>query len=296
METAESLKRKIGVAEELKSVTRTMKALAAASIRQYERAVEALADYSYAIETGLQIVLRGQRDNVLKAKAAPRSRPIAVVMGSEQGMCGQINEQIVSYATGVLEGLNNGTDQRVVLAVGTRAASLLADSGIAVQEVFSVPCCVSGIVPLVQNLLTKIEDLRTLFKLDQVIVFHNRHVSNTTFSPHQAHLLPIDREWLRELQSREWRCRTLPMFTMDWDRLFSALIWHYLFTSVYRAVAESLASENAARLAAMERADKNIEEHLAELNLHYHQSRQTSITEELLDIVSGFAALTSKQA
>ncbi|MBI5572158.1 MAG: F0F1 ATP synthase subunit gamma [Desulfomonile tiedjei] len=296
METAESLKRKIGVAEDLKSVTRTMKALAAASIRQYERAVEALADYSYAIETGLQIVLRGRRDNVLKAKAAPRSRPIAVVMGSEQGMCGQINEQIVSYARDALSELNNEADQLVVLAVGMRAASLLDESGIAVQEVFSVPGSVSGLVPLVQDLLTKIEELRTRLKLDQVIVFHNRHVSNTTFFPHKKQLLPIDLEWLRELQSREWRCRTLPMFTMDWDRLFSDLIWHYLFTSVYRALAESLASENAARLAAMARANKNIEERLEELNLLYHQSRQTSITEELLDIVSGFEALTSKHA
>jgi F-type H+-transporting ATPase subunit gamma len=55
-----------------------------------------------------------------------------------------------------------------------------------------------------------------------------------------------------------------------------------------------MSSENAARLAAMERAEKNIEERIEDLNLKYHQSRQLSVTEELLDIVAGFEAITSK--
>jgi F-type H+-transporting ATPase subunit gamma len=78
---------------------------------------------------------------------------------------------------------------------------------------------------------------------------------------------------------------------MDRERLFSALIHQYLFVSLYRAFAESLASENAARLAAMQNAERNIEERLGELNRQYHQQRQTAITSELLDIVSGFEAL-----
>ncbi len=82
---------------------------------------------------------------------------------------------------------------------------------------------------------------------------------------------------------------------MEWDRLFSALVRQYLFVSLYRAVAESLASENAARLAAMERAEKNTKERLDELRLQYHRSRQISITEELLDIMAGFEAITGQK-
>jgi F-type H+-transporting ATPase subunit gamma len=78
---------------------------------------------------------------------------------------------------------------------------------------------------------------------------------------------------------------------MDWDLLFSMLIRQYLFVSLFRALAESLASENASRLAAMQGAEKNIEERLAALTLDFYQKRQMSITEELLDIVSGFEAL-----
>ena len=74
------------------------------------------------------------------------------------------------------------------------------------------------------------------------------------------------------------------------------MIKEYLFVSIYRAFANSLASENASRLAAMQSAEKNIEERLEELYLHFHRQRQMTITEELLDIVSGFEALGGAEA
>jgi F-type H+-transporting ATPase subunit gamma len=70
-----------------------------------------------------------------------------------------------------------------------------------------------------------------------------------------------------------------------------ALIREYLFVSLFRACAESLASENASRLAAMQRADKNIDELLESLNRTFHSLRQSSIDEELFDVISGFESL-----
>jgi F-type H+-transporting ATPase subunit gamma len=247
------------------------------------------------VEMGLQIVLRGRPDRMVKAKPAPRNRLIAVAIGSDQGMCGQLNEQLAAFALDALTKANNEEDHRIVLAVGAKVASSLDERGLEIREVFAVPGSVHGIVHLVQDLLTKVEEWQARLNLDHVVVFHNRHISNTTFVPHQVRLLPVDLEWLKRLQRREWPCRTIPTFTMEWDRLFSALIWQYLFISLYRAVSESLASENAARLASMERAEKNIRERLDELSLYYHQCRQLTITEELLDIVSGFEALTGPQ-
>ena len=72
------------------------------------------------------------------------------------------------------------------------------------------------------------------------------------------------------------------------------LIREYLFVSLFRACAESLASENASRLAAMQRADKNIDELLEELNGTFHRLRQSSIDEELFDVIAGFEALMPK--
>lgn len=268
-----------------------MKALAAVNIHQYERTTEALAEYNRAVEIGFQIVLRARPDRIINAHLVRRDRVIAVVFGSDQGMCGQFNEQIVLHTTQGLKVSNSGPHHHVVLAVGARVAALLKETGLLVEETFPVPGSVAGIVRLVEDLLAEIEVWRERLTVDHVIAYYNAHISNTAFVPREVGLLPIDLEWLNRLQARAWPDRTIPTFTMDWDRLFSALIWQYLFVSIFRALAESLTSENAARLVAMERAEKNIEERLQELSLRYQQQRQASITEELLEIVAGFEAL-----
>jgi F-type H+-transporting ATPase subunit gamma len=75
------------------------------------------------------------------------------------------------------------------------------------------------------------------------------------------------------------------------ERTLLALVREYLFVSLFRACAESLASENASRLAAMQRAEKNIDELQENLNRTFHRLRQSGIDEELFDVVSGFEAL-----
>ncbi len=89
-----------------------------------------------------------------------------------------------------------------------------------------------------------------------------------------------------------WPTANLPEVVGGDAATLPALIREYLFISLFRACAESLASENASRLAAMQRAEKNIDELLAQLHAAFHRVRQTGIDEELFDVVSGFEALT----
>ena len=103
-------------------------------------------------------------------------------------------------------------------------------------------------------------------------------------------LLPLDAEWQQNIASKPWPTKQLPDVTDDPSTL-AALIREYLFISLFQACAESLASENSSRLAAMERADKNIDELLGTLRTSYHRVRQQGIDEELFDVVSGFEAL-----
>jgi F-type H+-transporting ATPase subunit gamma len=104
-------------------------------------------------------------------------------------------------------------------------------------------------------------------------------------------LLPIDRAWIKSIQEKKWPTRVLPTFTIERDNLFSSLFHQYIFVSLFRALAESMASENAARLLSMQSAEKNIDERIEQLNALYRSERQNAITSELLDIVSGFEAL-----
>jgi F-type H+-transporting ATPase subunit gamma len=103
-------------------------------------------------------------------------------------------------------------------------------------------------------------------------------------------LLPLSEERMRNLAARPWPSRRLPTFTLPAERLWPAIVREYLFSSVYRAAAESLASEHASRLASMQAAERNIEERLEEQQAEFRRRRQEAITEELLDLVSGFEA------
>lgn len=293
METLESLKRKIESAKTLQSIVRTMKALAAVNIRQYEKAVESLYDYSRAVEMGFQVLLKTRPEEVGRAKTAPRQRVGAIIFGSDQGMCGQLNDQIVTHALESLKELGLSREDWAALAVGFRVTARLEDAGCAVEESFSVPNSVFGITPAVQEVLMKVSEWRLQAKLDRILLFYNRLVSGATYRPHTEVLLPIDQEWLRNLAAKSWPSRVLPFYTMAWDDLFSSLVWQYLFISLYQSFAESLASENASRLASMQRAEKNIAERLEELTAYFHQQRQMTITSELLDIVAGFEAMST---
>lgn len=289
----ESMRRRIDSAEDLYGVVRVMKALAAASIRQCELAVESLAEYNRTIETGLQIVL-WNRPEAIPANSLSGKRRGIIVFGSDQGMCGSFNEQAATFAIDTIKALPEREEDRVVLVVGNRLVGRLEDAGCAVREQFPIPSTVSGITSAVQDVLLKVDELRFQEGVEQFLLIHHRPGAPVRSAPATVQLLPIDAAWLRGLAKRHWSSRSLPTFTMDWRELFSALIRQHLFVSLYRAFAESMASENASRLASMQAAEKNIQDHLSVLAVEYHQGRQQSITEELLDIVAGFETLTKE--
>ena len=108
-------------------------------------------------------------------------------------------------------------------------------------------------------------------------------------------LLPLDETWRRKLAELPSPKGNLPDVMGGGIATLRALIREYLFVSLFRACAESLVSENASRLAAMQRADKNINELLEDLNRTFHRLRQNGIDEELFDVISGFEALSAKK-
>jgi F-type H+-transporting ATPase subunit gamma len=186
-------------------------------------------------------------------------------------------------------------ENRSVVCVGSRPADILADSGQRILEVLDTPSSTAGITPMVQDITMILEEWRFKKQIEHVYLYYNEYISGANYHPKTLRILPVDQAWLENLRKKKWESKTIPMFTMDWETLFLSLIREYLFVSLYRAFAESLASENASRLAAMQNAEKNIEERLEELFGQFHSQRQMVITEELLDIVAGFEALEGKE-
>ena len=295
METIEALKRKVQTAEDLHSVVKTMKAMAAANIRQLELAVDSLTEYKRTIELGLRAVLRHRGSESFTARAAPQKSLGLIVLGSDQGMCGQLNDQIAAKA---MEFRNESSphDALAVLAVGMRVASRIEAAGVKPEMTVQMASSTAGVTPHVQEILLLLDRWQAEQRIDRVVVFFCEHISRAAFRTRLLELLPIDRKWLEKLQREKRPTHVLPQFTMDTNQLLSALVRQYLFVSLFRACAESLASENASRLAAMRGAERNIGERIGELTSVYHQTRQMAITEELLDIVSGFEALDPSTA
>lgn len=296
MQTLESLRKKIGSAEELKSVVRTMKALAAVNIRQYEKAVESLSEYNRTTQLGLQVVLREGLLEQPMVRSFESGHFGAVIFGSQQGLSGQFNDQISSYAVEEMLTLKVQRKDARVMALGDRLVPELEERQLTPHKLFPLPSSVAGITSAVWEVLVEIENWRIEEQLERIVLFYHRQLSGASYEPQTVYLFPIDPEWFKRWEMGGWPSRTLPAFSMNRGELLSSLLRQHLFASLYRAFAESLASENASRLSAMHAAEKNITESLEELTKQFHLERQTSITSELLDIVSGFEALEPTKA
>jgi len=181
-----------------------------------------------------------------------------------------------------------------VWAVGERVHARLADAGLPLKGLFAVPNSVQAITPLVGRIQIESEAHRAKGEYERVYVFHNRPKSGALYEPVSQRLLPLDAPWQQGLAKVPWPSKELPEVMCGDTVTLRALLREYLFISLFRACAESLASENASRLAAMERADKNIDELMETLHGTFHRIRQAGIDEELFDVISGFEALSKR--
>jgi F-type H+-transporting ATPase subunit gamma len=268
-----------------------MKAVAASSIGQYESAIRSLADYEHSVELGLSLCFR-QKGFIAPSpvKRKPEGVVGAVVFGSDQGLVGKFNEMVVGFTEKILA---DEPGEKRIWAVGERVYGGLADTGLPMAGRFGVPTSVEGITSLVGQLQVAIEE-KSEKAVAEVYVFHAHPTTGALYEVVQQRLLPLDAQWQKGLAKISWPTKNLPELFGHDEATLRAFVREYLFIVLFRACAESLASENASRLAAMQRAEKNIDSLSTELNRSFYRLRQNSIDEELFDVISGFNALYVK--
>jgi len=287
----ESLRRKITGATDLESVVRTMKVLAASNIVQYEKAVSSLADYYKTVELGLKVCFQNGETLISNEKTGyPKNERIgALVFGSDQGLVGQFNDTLADFTEKML---NNFPGEKRIWAVGERMQSRLEDSALSLEGMFPVPNSVNTITPIIGQIFLESEYSREKGEISQFFIFHNKPKPGVIYEPFVQRLLPLDDQWYKSVAQLKWPTPYLPEAINGLTPTLRGLIRQYLFISLFRACAESLASENTSRLAAMQRAEKNIDELLEDLNRTFHRLRQSTIDEELFDVISGSEALS----
>jgi F-type H+-transporting ATPase subunit gamma len=293
METAEDLKRRIGSANDLHGVVKTMKTLAAVSIRQYEESLRSVDEYYRSVELGLKALLLS-RPARHQTNLPPET--IVFIIGSDQGMVGQFNESVASFAKEDISGEGQPPKKPALWAAGARAAASGSDRFGEVAEFFPLPSSPRSTGETVQDVMLRLEEQRRSGGEVQFLLYYNYPSPALGWKTEKRLLLPPDSRWLERIRGTRWPRRGLPLYTLDWEDLFGSLVGEYLFVSLFRAFSSSMAAENAARLASMQRAEKNIEEMRENFVAAYNAARQAAVTEELFDVISGFEALTSEKS
>ncbi|MGB3798721.1 MAG: F0F1 ATP synthase subunit gamma [Lewinella sp.] len=292
MDTLEKLRGKTEGARDLKSVVSAMKAMAGSNIIQYEAAVGSLAGYYHTIALGLVGYFRAEKIQTIAAPPPSRTKPsdtiCAIVFGSDQGLVARFNDSMAHFVSRSLAELPGKKDLWVV---GERVQLLLEDEGFTISRLYTVPNELDAVTPLVSDLLRQSREREQAGQVRACYIFHHRPGADSGYAPVMQRFLPLDVQWKNTLQEIPWPNTLLPQIAGRAAPTLTALIGEYLFTSLFRACVESLASENASRLAAMQRAENNIDGLLESLNQTYHRLRQSTIDEELFDVISGFEAL-----
>ncbi len=292
MESLESLSRKIGTVQDLLAVVKTMKSLAAVNIRAYERVVASLVDYEAVIQLAWHALfpLRGR---MLQGRTSPGC--VLYVVGSDQGMCGQFNEAIAQSAIEAHARLGEQGLEVLIWTTGERLRAAMLDARLEPQRHFTLPGSLPGITQRVLSLGHAFAGLREERGVGHFWLGHNQLRGQSSYDPQVFQVLPLADSWLERVEGERWPGRGVPLVGPPVERFFRDLFVQYLFVSLYRGLAQSMAAENAARLAAMQAAEKNIQELEEELHARHRDTRQKAITEELFDVIAGFEALEDEE-
>ncbi len=292
-QTLEALGRRTASMEGIRSVVHTMKTLSVINSAPFEHAARAIEAYHGTVLDGLHAFL-SQSGPMMPAPQG-RMTQVLVAFGSDHGLCGNYNEALAAH---IAQHVRADAGATTILCVGAQMQDALSDQGLDVGRALLPPASVDGIGRLANLLTQKLDDLREKNK-GQASQRSEIAVSLAYFAraegggqaPVIAPLLPLDPALVEDLGAKPWASRSLPYFSMERDDLFLALVRGHLFASLFRASAEALVTENAARLAMMQQAEQSVDDRLDALKSDMRATRQTEITTELLDVIIGFEAL-----
>ena len=288
MESLEQSRKKLKTVADIKSVVAMMKTLAAARIRQFESAADATIAYSNNVEIALQILLL-QSDapqQLFNSENTESENTGLILLGTDQGFCGRFNVNVVEKAIHFSKH-HGGSQTTPTLCMGAKLNNVLEDRGWIPNEVVSVPAVASDLNSVAGELLLAVNKIQNEKNIDNFHIIYN-------FRPRAAEprvvikrLIPFPPKYIDELKDRNWRSRSLPVLAAPWQVAFSNVIQQWLFIMVYRCIAESLASENLSRIAAMQKAESNIKQRIEIFHNEFNRARQARITDEIRDIIAG---------
>ncbi len=294
--TLEVLNKRIKTTTDLRDIVSTMKMLSSVSISQYEKALASLTEYGKTVHEAFQGLFKDDAF-VYTPRISKTEQPntIAIIIGSDNGLVGRFNRDVMTFAR---EDITKQGDLKKtqIICVGKRIGLMAQSNKLQVADTYPIMNSLKEIASVASMVLMKINDVITKERIDRVLVYYTYRKTGEPQRPTVQQLMPLPISEMMRLKKEKWNGRTPPLVTGDRQALFGALVHEYLTVILAHALTASLAAEHYTRMVNMQQAEKNIDESLENMNLEYQQLRQTSITDELIDIVSGAESMKKKRA
>ena len=287
MATLRDIKRRIKAVQSTSKITKAMKMVSAAKFRRAQQRMFELRPYAERMSTilsGLAGGAEGEMHPLLVVR--PRKNIEVLVITSDRGLCGAFNTNILKAATRYIAELQREGFEVMVSCVGRKAKDYFKRRGVELKNAWTG---VSGKISYAnaQEAAGAIIEEYTDETVDEVIVVYNEFKSVIAQKVVVTRLLP-----LAPIAASE---DSLPVYNFIYEpskqEIFTRLVPKNVEIQIFRALLESQASEEAARMTAMENATKSANEMITNLTLQYNKARQATITKELMDIVGGVEAL-----
>ena len=265
--------------DELLDIVGAMRSLAGMRVQESQHALPGIRSYADSMVTAIGSALLLMPQPVTEAHQR-RGRCAAILCMAEHGFVGGFNERMLEAAEATL----NASDMLFVL--GSRGAALAYERGREMAWTRPMATRLAGALDAVNTLTSELYARIARGEIAWVEVMFARYRQGAASMIEHRLLLPLDTASLAAKSARQ-----VPLHNLAPRPLLEKLIADYVFALLTEAAVESIASENAARFAAMESAHDNVSKKLAGLQENARQARQTEITSELLDLMTGAEAL-----
>lgn len=291
MATLRELKGRIGSVASSEKITGAMKMISSAKMHKAEAALKRLVPFRSQIETIIGNILGADADFTSPLTVVrPVHRVAVVVLGSDDGLCGAYNINLAKYLVSRLRELRErfGTDLPIeVLTVGKKMYKACAKFADAYISVTAAPADSKSEGEKVKDFMAGLQHRFVIGELDRVEVVYMHYFSAGRQRPRTDLLLPVDSEAFSAGKDAGQADNKPYLFEPSAADIFRSALPMYLLSTAQEIFCENRASEQAARVMAMQSANDNARKLLEELQLEYNKLRQQSITTELLDIVGG---------
>ena len=288
MAAGKEIRGKIKSVENTKKITKAMEMVAASKMRKAQERMRAARPYSEKIRHVAANLGKANPEYVHPFMEVNQAKDVGfIVVTTDKGLCGGLNTNVLRMVSNKLRDLQAEGGKPQAVAIGNKGLGFLGRSGVKVVS----HATQLGDTPHLDKLIGPVKVLLDAYvngEINSVQLCYTRFINTMKQESVVEQLLPLSAEVLK---THEVHSTWDYIYEPDAQTVIDELLLRYVEAMVYQAVAESMASEQSARMVAMKSATDNAGNVINELKLVYNKTRQAAITKELSEIVAGAAAV-----